>query len=73
MQDPQLAHREAFGTVRDAGGTFRALNPPFRFSGTRAGVQPFAARLGEHTDDVLGQIGYTPGEIEEFRASGILG
>jgi crotonobetainyl-CoA:carnitine CoA-transferase CaiB-like acyl-CoA transferase len=73
MQDPQLAHREAFGTVRDAGGTFRALNPPFRFSGTRAGVQPFAARLGEHTDEVLGQIGYTPREIEEFRASGTLG
>jgi CoA:oxalate CoA-transferase len=73
MQDPQLAHREAFGTVRDAGGTFRALNPPFRFSGTRAGVQPFAARLGEHTDDVLGQIGYTPREIEAFRAAGILG
>ena len=73
MQDPQLAHREAFGTVRDAGGTFRALNPPFRFSGTRAGVQPFAARLGEHTDDVLGQIGYTPREIEAFRTSGTFG
>lgn len=73
MQDPQLAHREAFGTVLDAGGAFQALNPPFRFSGTRAGVQPFAARLGEHTDDVLGEVGYTPSEIGQLRASGILG
>ena len=37
MQDPQLAHRGAFATVRDAGGTFRALNPPFRFERARDG------------------------------------
>jgi crotonobetainyl-CoA:carnitine CoA-transferase CaiB-like acyl-CoA transferase len=73
MQDPQLAHRQAFATVRDAGGTFRALNPPFRFSATRAAAQPFAARLGEHTDEVLGEAGYTADEIASFRTAGVLG
>ena len=32
MTDAQLAHRDAFTEVRDAAGTFRTLNPPFRFS-----------------------------------------
>src|SRR5262249_11271576 len=57
MQDPQLEHRQSSATVHDAGGAFRALNPPFRFSAARAAAQPFAAGLGEHGDDVLGGIG----------------
>ncbi len=73
MADPQLAHRGAFGEVRDAAGVFRALNPPFRFSGAPAGVQPYAAALGEHGDEVLAEAGYTAREIEEFRKSGALG
>jgi len=32
MADPQLAHRGSLAEVHDQGGSFRALNPPFRFS-----------------------------------------
>ena len=44
-------------------------------SGSRApaGVQPYAAALGEHSDEVLAEAGYTAREIEEFRKSGALG
>ena len=73
MADPQIAHRQAFATVRDAGGEFRALNPPFRFSSARAAAQPFAAGLGEHTDAALAEAGYTPDEIAELRRIGALG
>ena len=73
MADPQLAHRQAFGEVRDAAGVFRALNPPFRFSAASAGVQPYAAALGEHGDEVLAEAGYAAREIEAFRKSGVLG
>ena len=73
MTDPQLAHRRAFGTVRDAAGTFEALNPPFRFSDARAAVQPYAAALGENGDEVLAEAGYSPLEIEAFRKSNVLG
>jgi crotonobetainyl-CoA:carnitine CoA-transferase CaiB-like acyl-CoA transferase len=73
MADPQLAHRRAFGEVRDAAGVFRALNPPFRFSAAPAGVQPYAPALGEHGGDILAEAGYTPGEVEAFRKSGALG
>ena len=73
MADPQLAHRGAFSEVRDAAGVFLALNPPFRFSAAPAGVQPYAAALGEHGDEVLAEAGYAPREIEAFRKRGVLG
>jgi crotonobetainyl-CoA:carnitine CoA-transferase CaiB-like acyl-CoA transferase len=67
MTDPQLAHRRAFTEISDAGGTFLALNPPFRMSAASTGAQPFAAALGEHTAEVLTEIGYTPAEIAALR------
>jgi crotonobetainyl-CoA:carnitine CoA-transferase CaiB-like acyl-CoA transferase len=63
MADPQLAHRQAFTEVRDAGGTFLALNPPFRLSDARAAAVPHVAALGENTEEVLTELGYTPAQI----------
>jgi formyl-CoA transferase len=73
MDDPQLAQRGSFTEIHDKGGTFRALNPPFRMSNAEAGAKPFVAALGEHTAAVLGELGYTPGEIAAFAKSGIVG
>jgi len=67
MADPQLAHRNAFAEITDAGGTFRALNPPFRLSAAPVAARPFAAALGEHTEEVLAEIGYTHDEIVALR------
>jgi CoA:oxalate CoA-transferase len=69
MADPQLEHRRAFAEVQDAGGTFRALNPPFRLSAARAAAVPYVAALGEHTEELLAEIGYTPSEIERLVSS----
>ena len=63
MADPQLAHRRSFVEVRDGGGTFRALNPPFRFSATEAAVRPFVSALGQHTEEVLAELGYDRRDI----------
>ncbi len=63
MEDPQLVHRRALAEVHDSGGNFRVLNPPFRFSAATAAARPFVATLGEHTEVVLGELGYGPGEI----------
>jgi crotonobetainyl-CoA:carnitine CoA-transferase CaiB-like acyl-CoA transferase len=63
MADPQIAHRRSFAEVRDTGGTFLALNPPFHMSAATAAARPFVAALGEHTGELLAEVGYTPAEI----------
>ena len=63
MADPQLAHRRAFAQIQDAGGTFQALNPPFLMSDTPAAAVPRVALLGENSEEVLAEIGYTPSQI----------
>ena len=72
MADPQLTHRQAFAEVRDGGGHFLALNPPFRLSGTPAAAQPFVAALGEHTAAVLTGLGYDDAAIAALAADGII-
>jgi crotonobetainyl-CoA:carnitine CoA-transferase CaiB-like acyl-CoA transferase len=73
MGDAQLIHRDAFAEVRDAAGAFKALNPPFRFSASPAHARPFASALGEHSDQVLAEAGYTLDEIQAFRKAGAVG
>jgi crotonobetainyl-CoA:carnitine CoA-transferase CaiB-like acyl-CoA transferase len=68
MADPQLAHRRAFADIADAGGGFRALNPPFRLSAAPVAAKPFAAALGEHTETILAELGYTPAEIAALKS-----
>ena len=31
-----------------------------------------APRLGEHTDTVLADLGFNPGQVEELRSSGVI-
>ena len=73
LADPQLEHRGALAEVRDAGGSFRVVNPPFRLSGAIAAVRDFAAGLGEHTAEILRETGYSDTQIEAFAASGAIG
>lgn len=68
MADPQLKHRGAFAEVKDAGGTFRVLNPPFRLSGAHVRARGFASALGEHTRAVLREAGLTDEAIEAASA-----
>ena len=63
MADPQIAHRRSFAEVHDGGGTFLAINPPFQMTGSTAAAQPFVAALGEHSEELLAEVGYTPAEI----------
>ena len=71
MADPQLAHRRSLAEVHDQGGSFRVLNPPFRFSAAAAAAQPWVAALGEHNEAVLGELGYCQREIADLAAAGI--
>jgi crotonobetainyl-CoA:carnitine CoA-transferase CaiB-like acyl-CoA transferase len=63
MADPQITHRRSFTEVHDAGGTFLAINPPFQMTATTAVARPFVAALGEHTEELLAEVGYTAAEV----------
>jgi crotonobetainyl-CoA:carnitine CoA-transferase CaiB-like acyl-CoA transferase len=73
LADPQIAHRDALAEVHDAGGSFRIMNPPFRFSqaDTRAGARSPA--LGEHTEAVLREAGLPEAAIAALRPNGKAG
>jgi crotonobetainyl-CoA:carnitine CoA-transferase CaiB-like acyl-CoA transferase len=66
----------ANGTVletRDSSGApLRLLRPPVRLAETPATVRRPPPRLGEHTDEVLGELGLDAGAIASLRADGAI-
>jgi CoA:oxalate CoA-transferase len=72
LADPQLAHRGALAEVRDAGGSFKVVNPPFRLSAAPVQVASFVATLGQHSREILESAGYAGEEIEKMSAAGIV-
>lgn len=60
LADPQLAHREALKDVHDKGGAFKVINPPFRMSDADTSVGGTAPALGEHTEEILREVGASP-------------
>jgi crotonobetainyl-CoA:carnitine CoA-transferase CaiB-like acyl-CoA transferase len=71
LADPQVA---ASGTVIEVddpeAGTLRLLGHPARYGETAASLRRRPPRLGEHSDEVLRELGCDDGEIAELRAAG---
>lgn len=53
-------------------GSYHVIPSPVVFDSTPAGVRRQAALIGEHGDEVLAELGYTPDEVAALRASGAL-
>lgn len=53
-------------------GQWKAIGPAVKFSDTQTSIRRQPPRLGEHTEDVLKDIGYGAEDIEELRNSGVL-
>ncbi|CAO3454911.1 CoA transferase [Azospirillum brasilense] len=70
MQDvwnhPQLAARDRWRTVETQNGPVPALLPPGMASNGDARMDPVPA-LGQHTDRILAELGYAPGDIARLR------
>jgi itaconate CoA-transferase len=64
---PQLAARERWTEVDTPAGRIPALLPPALPDSVQARMGPVPG-LGEHTDSVLGELGYSPEAIASLRA-----
>jgi itaconate CoA-transferase len=64
---PQLAARERWTQVDTPAGKIPALLPPALPDSVQARMGPVPG-LGEHTDSVLGELGYSPETIATLRA-----
>jgi crotonobetainyl-CoA:carnitine CoA-transferase CaiB-like acyl-CoA transferase len=69
--DPQAYAAGAFLQVEDGqGGTYPNPAAPARFPGADVTVRPRSPLLGEHTRQVLAELGYGAGEIEAMYEAG---
>ena len=68
LGDPQSTAREMVERVpHPTLGEVRIVGVPVKFSEMRPRVWTHAPRLGEHTDEVLVEHGYSVAEIAELR------
>jgi crotonobetainyl-CoA:carnitine CoA-transferase CaiB-like acyl-CoA transferase len=71
LADPQVAAREMVLEVdHPRAGRVKTLGTPVKFSDTPGSVRRPAPLLGEHTREVLDELGYTPQEIEALQREG---
>lgn len=73
LTHPQIEANELIvETEHPRAGRVRQPRPAARFDGTPTGLRLPAPSLGEHTDQILGEIGLDPGEIAALRAAQIV-
>ena len=70
--DPQFAERHTLAEIETGNGPTRvvAAGHAANVDGQRVSRRP--PRLGEHTDEVLGELGYSPEVIEGLRRAGVV-
>jgi len=71
LADPQTNAREmVVETSHSRAGTVRSIGMPVKFSETPGDINNPAPAYGEHTREVLSEVGYTEPEIEGLIAEG---
>lgn len=65
-------HRTVLQDVETEHGPIRVVGSGFRLEHDGGSVERPPARLGQHTDEVLGEAGYTPAEIGEIRRAEVI-
>jgi crotonobetainyl-CoA:carnitine CoA-transferase CaiB-like acyl-CoA transferase len=73
FQDPQILAQEMVMEVEQPGlGLTRMLGFPMKLSGTPCAVRRPAPGLGEHTDEVLAEVGYDAPALAALRQTGVI-
>lgn len=72
MGDPQVRHREMVIDMETPNGPSKTVGMPIKLSHTPASLRTSPAGFGEHTNAVLGELGFNGSDIEGLRTRGIV-
>jgi len=71
---PQLIARGFYESLEHpVVGTHPVSGPPFRFAGVARWLRRRAPTLGEHSREVLAELGVSDAELDELEAAGVIG
>ncbi len=71
--DPQVRHLGVAQTVVSKTlGPISLISQPVKLSRTPAAITSAAPEAGEHSDEILGELGYSAEEIKRFRSAGVV-
>jgi crotonobetainyl-CoA:carnitine CoA-transferase CaiB-like acyl-CoA transferase len=71
--DPQALANEFFSNVPyPGGGEIKMVNTPVKFSETPASIKGPGPRIGQHSRDILAELGYSIEEMKLLRDKGVI-
>jgi len=74
FDDPQVLHNDIIiSEMHPTAGPIRTVKPPAKFSRTPTALTRHAPAKGEHTDEILTQLGFNQSQIDELHAQNIVG
>jgi crotonobetainyl-CoA:carnitine CoA-transferase CaiB-like acyl-CoA transferase len=74
FKDPHILHRQMILEFEHQNiGKVKQLGFPIKLFDTPASIRNLGCPLGTHTDEVLGELGYSRQEISNLRRDGVLG
>ena len=74
LADPQIAANQSILTYQDpTAGEVRVLAHPVRYDGKAPGIDRPPPSVGQHTGEVVRELGFDEAELERLRETGAVG
>lgn len=70
LADPQLIHAQVFRKVKLRGRTIHLVNHPNRYDGEVPELRVLALEIGEHTREILSELGYAENDVQRLLSGG---